>query len=152
MNSRKNSGRMVLRCGAFTWVNPLCLVCILFFFACSHDRAKSNEKVLPVNTMKQVVWDMLRADEYYLRKTQFDSLHRLDQENFRYYEQVFRAHGVNRKQFYESWKWYQSHPTVFQLLIDSVDALGMRQRNEANRRFGAPPTTPGSSSSSPKDQ
>lgn len=114
------------------------LVLLFLFFACQQDKEPRQEKILPLNTMKELVWDLLRADEYYLRKTQFDSLHQLENENFRYYEQVFQAHGVERKSFYNSWKWYQSHPTVFQTLIDSVDALGTRQRNEANRRFARP--------------
>lgn len=114
----------------------LCLLCLLA--SCSSNKQPTPEKILPLNNMKELVWDMLRADEYFLRKTQFDTLHKMDHENFRLYEQVFKAHGVDRKTFYNSWKWYQSHPTVFQTLLDSVDAVGTRQRNEANRRFGRP--------------
>ena len=88
-----------------------------------------NKMILPLDTMKVVMWDMLKADEWYIRKTIKDSTLKTKHENIRLYEQVFAIHNITRKQFYTSYKYYESHPPEFKVLIDSIEASSNRIRN-----------------------
>ena len=105
----------------------LFIICIpLFLFAC---KAKSdNKSVLPINTMKLVLWDILKADEWYTQTTIRDTLHKRVNENFLYYEEVYKIHHTNKEQFYHSYKFYETHPDQFKILIDSVVAYGDRDK------------------------
>ncbi len=99
---------------------------ILLFSACGVK--KMPAEVLPINKMKFIMWDMMKMDEYYVRITIRDTLHKLDQEQFRLYEQVFNAYNITKQKFYKSYDYYQSNPVVFKTLLDSIDALSSRQK------------------------
>jgi len=88
----------------------------------------SAKKLLVLDTMKVVMWDMLKADEWHIRRIQKDSTLRAKKENIRLYEQVFAIHGITRDQFYNSFKYYESHPNECKVLFDSVEAFGTRER------------------------
>jgi hypothetical protein len=98
----------------------------------------TDKKVLPVQDMKLIMWDMLKADEYYIKLTTNDTAQQFKNENFRLYDQVFRAYKINRKQFYSSYKYYESHPDLFKVLIDSVDEVAKRQRTALTDTTGKP--------------
>ncbi len=101
------------------------------FFVCivaACGRKKIPADILPINQMKLVMWDMMKMDEYYVRITLRDTLHLLDQEQFRLYAQVFTAYDITKQQFYKSYDYYQSNPVAFKTLIDSIDAVSSRQK------------------------
>lgn len=97
-----------------------------FLFACKTKQ--DNKKILPINSMKLVLWDMLKADEWYNQTTIKDTLHVRLKENFLYYEEVYKVHQINKDQFYNSYKFYETHPDQFKVLIDSVVAFGDRDK------------------------
>jgi hypothetical protein len=41
-------------------------------------------------------------------------------------QQIFALHGVNRKQFYESYEYYKNHPAEMIEIIDSMVATQQR--------------------------
>lgn len=71
---------------------------------------------------------MFKADELYVRINANDSLDKSQTGNLKLYDQVFKAYGISKNQFYNSYQYYQSHPDLYKTLIDSVDALSKRQR------------------------
>jgi precorrin-4 methylase len=93
-------------------------------------RAGSKKDVLPVNTMKQVVWDMMKADEWFLRSSLKDSLAKKNREDIRLYEQVFAIHHITREQFYRSYRYYEAHPVQFKELLDSIEHLSSREQQK----------------------
>lgn len=93
---------------------------------CHSGPARNN--ILPVNTMKLVLWDIMKADEWYALTSIKDSAHLRYKENIQLYEQVFAIHGTNRAQFYKSYQYYESHPEQFKVLIDSVTAVATREK------------------------
>lgn len=98
----------------------------IVFLAC--HKKSGDKEILPINKMKGVMWDMIRADEWFTQ-TQFkDSLRKRTKENFELYEQVFKIHHTNKAQYYNSYKYYEAHPVVFKELIDSVNALAEREK------------------------
>jgi hypothetical protein len=77
----------------------------LIFLACK--KTPKDQEILPINAMKLAMWDMMRADEWFTQTTLKDSLNLRKKENIQLYEQVFTIHGTTRKQFYNSYKYYE---------------------------------------------
>lgn len=102
------------------------LVCLLGV-SCKSAYEKS---ILPVDSMKVVMWDMLKADELYLRILAKDSTAKKRKENIRLYEQVFLIHRISKGKFDSSYKYYETHPVQFKILIDSLESFSMRERDK----------------------
>ncbi|WP_439506950.1 DUF4296 domain-containing protein [Sediminibacterium sp.] len=107
--------------------NVLFLFLIVLTMACAGETIP--KQVIPIKEMTPIMWDIMKMDEYYVRLTSKDSLNKLTKENIRLYDQVFRSYGINRKTFYDSYAYYESHPAQFKVLVDSIDALSNRQRS-----------------------
>ncbi len=103
------------------------LACLLMV-SCGNRSQK--EPLLGVEDMKKVMWDMMKADEWYLRESARDSTLKTIKENIRLYEQVFAIHGINRNRFFTSFKYYEAHPLQFKVLIDSVEQYANRERGK----------------------
>jgi len=111
--------------------NVIFLIVVFFSFACGSISSKKKElKVIPVNEMRKIVWDVLKADEYYIRISVKDTIAPLQTGNLKLYDQVFKSHGITKEQFYFSYKYYESHPLQFKELIDSVESIAKFQRNQ----------------------
>lgn len=82
------------------------------------------------------MWDMLKADEWYVRAAIKDSTLKKKKENIRLYEQVFSLHGITKEQFYNSFKYYEAHPVAFKVLIDSTDAFANREKSRLLNNHG----------------
>ena len=108
------------------YVLSVLLISILFVAGC---RSK-NQRVIGIDSMKVVMWDMLRADELYTRMTIKDSLAKGRREDIRLYEEIFALHKITRGHFDSSYKYYASHPADFKILIDSIDAFATRERTK----------------------
>jgi hypothetical protein len=102
--------------------------------ACKHTDA--GKQPLPVQTMKLVMWDMLKADEWYLVRSLKDSTLRTKKENIQLFEQVFQIHGITRDRFYSSYRYYEAHPLEMKVLIDSIDLYAGRERNKVYENHG----------------
>ena len=88
---------------------------------------KIPKDVMPVNTMKVLIWEMsvadqVAADKYTLNK---DSL-RIKSTSL--YQQVFALHKINKLVFYKSYGFYESHPVHLKTLFDSASAYGSRMK------------------------
>jgi hypothetical protein len=104
----------------------LIVVIALALFACKEKQ--KDKKILPVSSMKLILWDMLKADEWFTQTSIRDTLHKRLDENFQIYEQVYKIHHISKAEFYTSYKYYETHPDQFKILIDSVIAVGDRDK------------------------
>lgn len=104
------------------------LTVLVFLLMASCSNRSQKESLLGVEEMKKVMWDMMKADEWYLRESMRDSTLKTKKENIRLYDQVFAIHGITRNQFYNSFKHYEAHPLQFKVLIDSVEQYANRER------------------------
>jgi hypothetical protein len=86
------------------------------------------KNVLNVNSMKVVMFDMLKADEWYARKLVGDTLMQRVKEDIPLYEQVFAVHKLTKKQFFESYHYYEAHPVAYKELIDSLESYANIQK------------------------
>lgn len=101
------------------------LFVVVFLVACNSGTPKN---VLPVNTMKVVMFDMLKADEWYARKLVGDTLLLKVKEDIPLYEQVFAVHKITKKQFFDSYHYYESHPVAYKELVDSLESYANMQK------------------------
>ena len=87
----------------------------------------SSKQEIPKDVLKQpqmqaVLWDMLRADEFVTNYVKNDSLHKMKDESIRLYEDIFRLHKTNRKQFVRSIMFYNGHPELLKPVLDSLES------------------------------
>lgn len=102
------------------------LFLIFFFAACSGDEIP--KEILPPQKMRQVLWDVMRADEIAEQKIQKDSLtKRMDQFGLEY-DRVFAVHKTNKEQFKKSFQFYRSRPDLFKPIFDSLQAKAEREQ------------------------
>ena len=88
--------------------------------------------------MKLVMWDLIKAGEWYSQIISRDSALRNKKEDIRLYEQVFAIHGITKDQFYTSYKYYEAHPVQFKVLIDSLDAFSNREKISLFEKYSKP--------------
>jgi hypothetical protein len=101
------------------------LFAIVLLIACNNGTPKN---VLPVNTMKVVMFDMLKADEWYARKPVGDTLMLKVKEDIPLYEQVFAVHEITKKEFFDSYHYYEAHPVAYKELVDSLESYANLQK------------------------
>ncbi len=100
----------------------ICLTVI--FIGCSHSPVPGG--ILSPDKMEKVVYDLLKVDEYLNNFVAKDTTENIKMKRSILYEQVFKLHDTERKQFYTSYKYYQQHPDIQKTLFDSVSAKAGR--------------------------
>jgi hypothetical protein len=105
---------------------------IILLTCAGYTACKSGSKIKPltVDQMKPVMWDLMKAGEWYIYIVAKDSSLRNKKEDIRLFEQVFAIHGITKDRFYSSYKYYESHPIEFRTLVDSLDAYSVREKNK----------------------
>lgn len=102
------------------------LVVVLSVNGCKNSNPRG---ILSPETMQQVMWDMLRADELAMDQSARDTvrtnylMHAVEN-----YQQVFAVHNITKEEFYKSLRYYQERPDKNKELMDSIQAMGERSR------------------------
>ena len=103
---------------------PFLIISISVFLAGCGSRDKVPPRLIQPRQMQAIVWDLMRADqfltEYLLNKD--STLNNLD-ESTRMYRQVLAIHKVSKEHFRESFSYYQSHPAIMKVLMDSISKM-----------------------------
>ena len=105
------------------------LIAYFICVGCSDvDKAPSN--LLAKEKMQLVMWDLLEANSFTQRYIKMDSLKNPAIENLQMQQQIFQLHKVRKEDFYKSYDYYSSHPDQMRILLDSIVAIG--ERNKIN--------------------
>lgn len=104
------------------------LLFIFFITACGQH--KIPDDIIKVNDMKFIMWDLTRAGQYNELKNLKDTSSKIKPSATLLYEQVFSLHKVKKDDFYKSLKFYQSHPDINKVLMDSLAAYATRERTK----------------------
>ena len=98
------------------------LLYFLFVVGCK-SRNAVPQGIIPDHKMELIIWDMIRADEF-LTAYVFNKDSALDKkaESIRMYEQIFRIHQVSKEVFQNSLSYYQAHPAMLKVMMDSLSA------------------------------
>src|SRR5260370_27741477 len=111
------------------------LLLTLLFFYCSEKEKRAN--ILSGNKMKEVMWDMIRADQYVSDFLMKDSTRNQKEESVKLYEEIFHIHKITRQQFQKSLEYYSSRPDLFRPIIDSL----AKRKNETPTQKNYPAIT-----------
>ena len=102
-------------------------IAFLLLGACSSKKAE-KEAILPIKTMQQTVWQLMKVDEYLSRQIQTDTTIQPSLLKAQHYQQVFNLNKVDRLQFYATMEYLSKRPLEMKLLLDSVEALSKREK------------------------
>jgi hypothetical protein len=97
-----------------------CLIIVLISCA-SNNRVPSD--ILPVEKMKLVIWDLVKADEFILNYKLKDSTFKKEDESIRMYNQVLDIHSVNEAEFKKSLNFYENNPLLLKSVFDSLNVM-----------------------------
>lgn len=99
------------------------LIIIIFSFLVTgcNNKNKIPRQVIPQNKMQEVLWDMMRADQF-LNEYILNRATGLDKaaERVKMYNKVFSIHQLSREQFNKSFNYYKEHPALFKAMMDSI--------------------------------
>ena len=103
----------------------------LFFFllvllSCS-DKPETPAGVLPPEKMQQVLWDIIRADEYTNISLSRDSSANRINTRINQYRQIFELHGTTKEEMERSLDYYKARPELFKVVMDSIQKQSERQ-------------------------
>jgi hypothetical protein len=93
---------------------------ICTFFCCCTNQDKKDSSIIPEKQMTDVMWDLVRVDQFVQDLVAKDSTKNKSEESKRMYDQVFRLHHITAEQFKKSQNWYESSPVRFRPIIDSL--------------------------------
>src|SRR5687768_6836429 len=86
-------------------------VLFLFGYGCSSGPNVPKE-VLPPHKMKQVLWDLIRADELTYTRAGTDTNATKLINRTTLYQQVLQIHRISKERFGKSLSYYQSNPDL----------------------------------------
>ncbi|GEO10405.1 DUF4296 domain-containing protein [Segetibacter aerophilus] len=101
---------------------------LIISIGCASSPVPKN--ILPPERMQKVVYDLIRIDEFVNNFVIKDSTVDIKKKRSILYEQVFKVNQTSRKEFYQSYKYYQQHPDVQKGLYDSLYEKMNRQKIE----------------------
>ena len=80
------------------------------------------EGILSPDKMQEVLWDMIRADEFLVSYVIKDTSVDRKTESIKLYDKVFNLHDISKSTFEKSFKYYQQHPEILKPIMDSLNA------------------------------
>ena len=90
--------------------------------------------------MKTVMWHIAEAEAYANQHIVRDTTKNLRNETNVLYQKVFALHKTNKEQFAESLKYYESHPEIHKILLDSLMNYANRIKDSSMKSQYATPT------------
>jgi hypothetical protein len=108
------------------------IIILLFCFSACQTNQGTSKKLIPFDKFKIVVWQLMKADDYYVRKAVLDSTWRLNKTNIELYNKVFSFHKVTVNDFYSTLEYYEKRPLLFQELMDSVESVSKKEKIVTN--------------------
>jgi hypothetical protein len=108
----------------------------LFYQCTSPDKMPPD--VLPVDKMKSTVWDLMKASELAANDTIHHKEINLKDEETMLFQRVFELHHIDKNTFYKSYNFYLQNSQWNGILLDSVNIMATRERNEMYMRPATP--------------
>lgn len=106
------------------------IILCLFILSCQDKEQPKN--MVPFDKMKVVLYQLMKADEYYTRSVSADTAMQLEKKNIQFYKQIFELNKVDRNDFYETLTYLQKRPIEFKVLMDSTYELSKREKLQLN--------------------
>ncbi|MDB5196251.1 MAG: hypothetical protein JWP88_621, partial [Flaviaesturariibacter sp.] len=85
------------------------------------------KNILPPEQMQKVLWDIIRADEWVNFQAQTDSTLKRLPQSAALYQNVLQEHHTTENNFKVSFKYYEKHPELMKIVLDSIQAQASRK-------------------------
>ncbi|MBI1341383.1 MAG: DUF4296 domain-containing protein [Terrimonas sp.] len=108
----------------------LIFLAFLMIFSCT-NRKKVPSGILQQEAIKNIMWDLARADQFVSEFVSKDSALDPKQERLRLYGEVFALHKTTKEKFEKSVSFYESRPDLLKIVMDSLNAKGRRAEQES---------------------
>lgn len=99
---------------------------VIIFFSCSSQTEVPSGIIQP-EKMKQVLWDVVRAQYLAGQVALKDSLTTVSTETKALTAKVFKIHKITSATFEKSYAWYIKHPQVMSDIFDSLYTQKQRE-------------------------
>jgi len=106
------------------------IILCLFILSCQDKEQPKN--MVPFDKMKVVLYQLMKADEYYTRSVSADTAMQFEKRNIQFYKQIFELNKVDRNDFYATLTYLQKRPIEFKELMDSAYELSKREKLQLN--------------------
>jgi len=94
------------------------IVILTLFISCKNDNLPKG--ILPESKMREVLWDVMRADEWVSYEYNIDTSVNKYVRSIELYQQALQIHNIKAEQFQKSFRYYQSHPKLLKPIFDSL--------------------------------
>ena len=111
----------------------LLIILIISNFGCIRDN-KVPKDVIPQNQMRNIMWDLMRADAYVTDFIMKDSTCDKKVESIKLYEKIFSIHSTTRETFKKSLAFYQSRPDLLKVINDSLRIDEKKSQNPDEKK------------------
>ena len=107
-------------------MNRLVICFLMIFMIACAAKDVTPKNLLSKEKMAQVLWDVIRADQFYAEFVARDSL-KAKNERFRLYEETYKIHGITKETFKSSYEYYSTHPDQLKVILDTISARVSRE-------------------------
>ncbi len=97
----------------------LILPVILLLASCANKK-EVPENILPPEKMEAITWDLIRADGLLTYTIPADTTFPPLDKRTQTYHQVLQVHGVDRKAYQRSLKFYESRPDLLRIVFEKM--------------------------------
>jgi hypothetical protein len=110
-----------------------CVICFLFFAACISKNSPPRG-IIQKDTMRNIMWDMIQADQYSkIFLTKDSCAINVKDETIKLYQQVFQIHHTTKEEFDKSYQYYLAHQDLNKLIFDSLSVQILRERHQPSQ-------------------
>lgn len=99
---------------------------MFFIWGCGQGNSVPKGIVVPVK-MQGILLDMFQADEVVNQQVKTDSAGNRFAKSKQLYQTIFKIHHITDSQFKQSFRYYEQHPTLMKIMLDSLQAQTARQ-------------------------
>ncbi len=110
--------------------NLILFISCIYLLSCGGNNEKPQGKILAVEKMEEVMWDVFQADAFTERYIKIDSTKNAKLQNAALQEKIFELHKINREDFYTSYDYYTARPDQMKMMLDTITARAERKRNQ----------------------
>jgi Domain of unknown function (DUF4296) len=120
-------------------IKLLPLFLLVLAFSCKQE-TNPPDKLIEKARMQELLWDLLRADAFITGfagkgDTAFNQL----KESVVLYRQVFAIHKTDKEHFRKSLEWYQQHPGIMKIILDTLQQRQKRVMEGRSKPSGTFP-------------
>jgi hypothetical protein len=106
---------------------------VVFFLAFCGGKKRIPRDIISIEKMHLVLWDVIKADEYIMYRSNKDSSLHKEKETVKLYKRILDTYKITEEDFRKSMNYYQKNPDLLKIILDSI-------QKKADRIYSAPET------------